>query len=162
MQALAAKHPWRFDVPLLLAVSIVLLAQGLTMPAMEIRAFFFWRDQYSILANIEHLFEHKRRAAAIILAAGSVVYPAVKIVGLLLMWILPFPAWWRRVLVRALRLLGRWSMVDVAAVAAIVVGSRVIGPLNAKPLPGVYIYAVGIIILMIATILMDRLTRRDH
>ena len=35
MQSLAARHPWRLDIPLLLSLSIVLLTQGVTTPAMD-------------------------------------------------------------------------------------------------------------------------------
>ena len=162
VESLAARHPWRVDLPVLLVVSFVLLVQGLTMPAMEIRAFLFWRDQYSIVSNIQTLYEDKQRTAAMVLAGCSVAYPAIKIAALFFLWIVPFPAGWRSGFVRALRLLGRWSMLDVFAVTAIVVGSRAIGPLQAKPLPGVYVYAASIFVLMIVTVLMDRLARHGR
>ncbi len=87
------------------------------------------------------------------------MYPLLKIFALFFLWFIPFPADWRRILLRLLRLLGRWSMLDVMAVTAIVLASRVIGPLAAKPLPGAFVYAVGICVLMIATVLMDLLSR---
>ena len=61
--------------------------------------------------------------------------------------------------VRLLRLLGRWSMLDVMAVTAIVAGSRVIFLVSAKPLQGMYVYAAGIFVLSVATLAMDRLAR---
>ena len=70
MHSLAARHPWRFDVPLMLSVSLVLLAQGLTMPAMQITAFIFWRSEYTIIENIRHLYETDRRPAAIVVAVA--------------------------------------------------------------------------------------------
>ena len=162
MHSLAARHPWRLDVPALLGLSLVLLVQGLTQPAMEIRAFFFWHDEYSILTNVAHFWKQDRREAAVILAACSIGYPLLKILVLFYFLLAPFPTRWRRRIVRFLRLLGRWSMLDVMAVAAIVVGSRVIGVLEARPLPGLYIYAAGILVLMVATVLMDRLAREKR
>jgi uncharacterized paraquat-inducible protein A len=106
---------------------------------MEIRALIFWRDQYSIISNIENFYQHGKMTAAVVLAACSVIYPAFKILALFFLWLAPMPAAWRRVAVRSLRLLGRWSMLDVLTVTAIVVGSRVIGPLDARPLPGIYV-----------------------
>ncbi len=158
MQSLAARYPWRLDVPLLLSVSLVLLAQGLTMPAMEIRALIFWVDQYSIISNIQNLYVKGKEPAAIALAVCSVGYPSVKILALLFLWLAPFPASWRSRCVHLMRLLGRWSLVDVFAVTAIVVGSRTLGLLvDAKPLIGIYVYAASIIVLMLATVLLDRL-----
>lgn len=159
MHSLAARHPWRLDVPLLLCASLVLLAQGLTRPAMQINALLFWQEQYSILSNIARMHRDGRHVPALLLAACSVAYPAIKIVVLFILWMVPFPARSRSRIVRALRLLGRWAMVDVLAVMAIVVVSRTVAFLEARPLPGIYIYAAGIIVLMIATVMIDRLAR---
>ncbi len=159
LQSLAARHPWRLDVPVLLSASLVLLVLGLSLPAMEIRALIFWLHKYSIISNIQNLHHRGKETAAVALAVCSVAYPGLKIFALFFLWFVPVPAGWRRVCVRLLRLLGRWSMLDVIAVAAIVLASRVIGPLKAKPLAGVYVYASSICILMIATVLMDQLTR---
>ncbi len=67
MHSLASRHPWRLDVPLLLSASLVLLAEGLTMPALQITAFIFWRSEFSILENIQRLYEGDRRPAGIVL-----------------------------------------------------------------------------------------------
>ncbi len=157
MHSLASRHPWRLDVPLLLSASLVLLVKGLTMPALQITAFIFWRSEYTILENIRHLYEGDRRSAGIALAACSVAYPLTKIALLFALWLLPAPARWRRGCVRLLRLLGRWSMLDVVAIAALVVGSRSIFLVKAEPLAGIYVYAAAIVVLMLATTLMDRL-----
>ncbi len=53
-------------------------------------------------------------------------------------------------------------MLDVFAVTALVVGSQTIALLDASPLPGIYVYGAGIFILMIATVLMDRLAHRGR
>ena len=159
MQSLAARHPWRLDVPLLLSASLVLIVQGLTLPAVEINAFLFWHSESTILENIDGLYYSKRRPAAIALAAGCVLYPALKILSLLFLWLAPFPPKWRSRFVRMLRLLGRWSMLDVMAVTAIVAGSRVIFMVSANPLEGMYVYAAGIIVLSFATLCMDRLAQ---
>ncbi len=159
MHSLAARHPWRFDVPLMLSISLVLLAQGLTMPVMRITAFIFWRSEYTIIENILNLYESDRRPAAIVLAVGAVAYPAMKIMALFFLWLAPFPARWRRRFVRLLRLLGRWSMLDVMAITVLVVGSSSIFLVEAKPLTGIYVYAASILVLMFSTVLMDTLAR---
>jgi uncharacterized paraquat-inducible protein A len=163
MQPLAAQHPWRFDIPLLLSISLVLLARGLTMPAMEIRTLIFWVDQYSIISNIQNLYAHGKRPAAVALTLCSIAYPMLKIGALFFLWLAPFPATWRSRCVHLLRMLGRWSLLDVLVVTAIVAGSRTIGFLvDAGPLPGIYVYGGAIIVLMIATVLMDRLAQHGR
>ena len=157
MHSLASRHPWRLDIPLLLSASLVLLAKGLTMPALQITAFIFWRSEYTILENIQRLCEGDRRAAGLVLAACSVAYPLAKIALLFSLWLLPAPVRWRRGCVRLLRLLGRWAMLDVLAITALVVGSRSIFLVEAEPLAGIYVYAAAIVVLMLATMLMDTL-----
>lgn len=131
------------------------------MPAMEIRALIFWVDRQSIISNIENLYDDGKRPAAIILAACSTAYPLMKILALLFLWLAPFPPNWRKRLVRLFRLLGRWSMLDVFAVTAIVAGSTAVGFLvDIRPLPGIYVYAAGIVALMLATLLMDQLAQK--
>ena len=100
LQSLAARHPWRLDVPLLLSASLVLVVLGLLLPAMEIRALIFWLHKYSIISNIENLYRRGKETAALILAACSVVYPLLKIFALFFLWFIPFPADWRRILLR--------------------------------------------------------------
>ena len=133
---------------------------------MEMKAtflfFVLWRDEYSILSNISHFWDQGRYEASVILAVCSVAYPLIKILMLFYMLLAPFPPRCRRRVVRFMRLLGRWSLLDVMAVAAIVLGSRVIFVLEARPLRGVYIYAAAIFVLMFATVLMDRLAREKR
>jgi uncharacterized paraquat-inducible protein A len=163
MQPLAARHPWRFDIPLLLSVSLVLLARGLTMPAMEIRTLIFWVDQYSIITNVQNLYRHGKGPAALALTLCSIAYPLLKIAALYFLWLAPFPATWRQRFVHLLRLLGRWSMLDVLAVTALVAGSRSLGFLvDATPLAGIYVYGAAIVVLMLATVMMDTLARHGR
>ncbi|MHC4991465.1 MAG: paraquat-inducible protein A [Planctomycetota bacterium] len=158
--ALTHRFPYRIEVPALLLASGVLLALGITMPALETRTFFFWREEYSISMNVAELHREGRRPAAFILAACAIVYPATKLLLLGYFWTMPFPRRWRSTAIRLLRLLGRWAMVDVFTISAIIVASSTIGPIHAKPKVGLYLYACGIIALMLVTLLMDRMARR--
>ena len=160
MASLARRHPYRLDVPLLLIASAVLIYLGLTLPAMETRTLIFWRAEYSILENTRRLHEQGKTTAAFIVLFCSVIYPAGKLLAMMWFWVIRFPATWRRRLMRLLRLMGRWSMVDVLVIAAIVLGSSVIGPLNATPRVGIYCFGAGIALQMVATVLMDRLARK--
>ena len=160
IRSLAARFPRRLDVPLLLGASLILLLSALCTPLLETRTLLFWRDEHSIIANVADLHNDRKIAAALILASCSVGYPLLKIGALWFLWIVPFSAVWRSRFVGLLRLLGRWSMVDVVAVAAIVLGSQAIGPMDARPLPGLYLFAAAILVLSVVTMLMDRLARR--
>lgn len=159
--SLLRRNPHRLDVPLLLFVTAALLTFGLTTPALETRTLILWRDEYSILHNIQQLYHDDKLTAACILAACSVVYPATKLALLWFFWLLPFPASWRMGSIRLIRLLGRWCMVDVLTITAIVLASLSIGPLKAEPKIGLYLYAAGVLCLMFVGLLIDRLARRS-
>ena len=105
----------------------------------------------------------RTKSAALALTLCSVAYPLLKIAALYFLWLAPFPAKGRRRCVHLLRLLGRWSLLDVFAVTALVTGSRSLGFLvDVAPLPGIYVYGASIVLLMIPTITMDRLARHGR
>lgn len=157
--SLRRRYRRRWDVPALLLVSGVLILAGLLLPAFETRTLMLWRSEYSILLNVQSLSRQDQHVAATILALCSVVYPAAKLATLALFWLFPFPYRWRARVITLLRVLGRWAMVDVLTIVTIVLASLTIGPLEATPRIGLYLYAAGIICLMIVALLMDRLAR---
>lgn len=157
--SLARRHPRRGDIPLLLIAAGALLTTGMMLPALETRTLFFWRQEYSIVMNVVDLEREGKRVAAVILGLCSIAYPVSKLLMLGYFWLMPFPHSWRFQVIRLLRLLGRWSFIDVLAVTAIVVCSLTIGPMDASPRVGLYLYAGGVLCLMIVTLLMDRLAR---
>lgn len=157
---LARRHPRRIDVPVLLIAAACMLAAGVVLPALETRTLFFWHDEFSVIDNVVELNRRGQRIAAATLGVCSIVYPVSKLITLGLFWITPFPHRWRSRIIRLLRLLGRWSMLDVLTMTAIIVGSLTIGPVRSTPKIGLYLYAGGIICLMIVTLLMDRLAAR--
>src|SRR5262245_51421802 len=124
--SLQRRFPHRIDIPLLLLGSGVLMAWGLVTPAVETHA-LFWRNEYSIILNLRQMSEDGRHAAAAIIALCSIVYPFSKLALLLFFWFLPFPARWRWRSIQFVRLLGRWSMVDVFTMTSIILGSMTIG-----------------------------------
>ncbi len=157
---LARRYPRRVEIPLLLFAAGAMLTLGLTLPALQTRTLFFWKDEYSVLLNIVRLNEEGKRTAAVILAACSVVYPAIKFILLGYFWFMPFPHGWRFRVIRMLRLLGRWAMVDVLTIVSIVAASMTIGPLQATPRAGLFLFAGGIFALMLAGLAMERLARK--
>lgn len=147
-------------MPLLLLATGAMLALGLMLPAMQTRTALFWRDEYSIYMNVLRMSREGRQSTAAILAICSIAYPLAKLGLLGYFWLMPFPDRWRAGIIRLLRLLGRWSMVDVFAMSAIILASMTIRPLDATPKIGLYLYAGGILTLMFTALLMDRLARK--
>ena len=143
---------------MLIVASTVLITVGLLTPAVETEV-LFWNDRYSILFNLAQMSREGNHVAATIIAACSVAYPAVKIGLLSFFWLFPFPATWRWRSIQLVRILGRWGMVDVFALTSIVLASATIGPVKATPKIGLFLYASGILCLMLTGLLMSRLAR---
>jgi uncharacterized paraquat-inducible protein A len=156
--SLRRQYPRRIDIPLLIVISAALISAGLLTPAVKTEA-LFWRDEYSILFNVKKMSDDGKHAAATILAICSVAYPALKIGLLSFFWLFPFQPRWRWRSIQLARLLGRWGMVDVFAMTSIVLASATIGPLKATPKIGLFLYASGILCLMLVGLLMSRLAR---
>lgn len=156
--SLRRRFPGRIDIPALILISAALIGTGLSIPAVETRA-LFWREEYSIILNMQEMSRDGKHAAATILAVCAVGYPAVKVGLLGFFWLFPFPAAWRWRSIQLLRLLGRWGMVDVMAMASIIAASMTIGPLEATPKLGLFLYASGILSLSVTGFLMSRMAR---
>ncbi len=157
--SLRKRYRKRVDVPVLLLASGGLILAGLLLPAFETRTLLLWRDEYSILLNVQALSQQDKHVAATILALCSVVYPALKFGMLAFFWLLAFPYRWRARVISLLRVFGRWAMVDVFTIVTVVLASLTVGPLEATPQIGLYLYAGGIICLMFVALQMDRLAR---
>jgi paraquat-inducible protein A len=103
------------------------------------------------------MIRERKHSAAVILLFCCVGYPVIKLGILSFFWMFPFPATWRASSIALLHLLSRWSMIDVLAMTAIVLASMTIGPLQATPKPGLYFYALGIVLLTFTAMLMSRI-----
>lgn len=157
--SLRKRYRQRVDVPLLLLASGALILAGLLLPAFETRTLLLWRSEYSILLNVRSLNQQDKHVAATILALCSVGYPAAKLAALTFFWLFPFPYRWRYRVIALLRMLGRWAMVDVLTIVTVVLASLTVGPLEATPRIGLYLYAAGIMCLMFVALQMDKLAR---
>jgi paraquat-inducible protein A len=142
----------------LLLLASATLAAGLSMPVVTLRSGLV-RDSYSVPEGIADLARSGEVALALIVLAFSVVFPIVKLVLLARVLFRPLPEEARARLVRALELLGRWSMLDVFVIA-ILIGSVHLGILSeAYAERGIYVFGAGILLSMFATLSVHRLLR---
>lgn len=147
-------------MPLALALAIMLLVLGWTLPLLETRTLVFWRDEFSILGNIRALWRDDDRLAAGLMLGASIIYPAGKALMLLWFLVMPFPARMRGRMLRLLRFTERWAFVDVIVIALIILASLALGPVKSTPQPGLYAFAGGILMLSITAFLLERAARR--
>jgi paraquat-inducible protein A len=146
----------RLPIALWSAASITLLL-GLSLPVVTLRA-GFTHDTYSVLGGIADLMRSGEVLLALIVLGFSVFFPRAKLVVLARVLFHPADAARRARLVRTLERLGRWSMLDVFVIA-ILIGAVHLGILSeAHGEPGVYVFGAGILLAMLATHTVQRLS----
>ena len=151
----AAGAAWRAlrraEIPVVLVFASAALSIGISTPLITVEKAFFLENDYSIWSGVTGLWEDGELFLAALVFFFSFVFPILKL--LLLAWI-----WFGRMgferrtrAVQALEELGRWSMLDVFAVAILIVATK-LGPLaQVYPQPGVYWFAAAVLASMVAT-----------
>jgi paraquat-inducible protein A len=153
------QHPKRLDLPALGLAAAVLLGAGLTLPIVTLKELAIGRHTYSILSGIWAMLGSGEIFLGLILLAFSVAFPIGKLTTLLVVWMVPMEAQRQRRIVRWLRRLGKWSMLDVLVVV-LFVGSVRLGFLaDATAGVGTLVFAGAILLSLIETILMSRCLR---
>lgn len=140
----------------LLLATATCLALGLSLPVMQVEKFSFWESDYSIVTGVIGLLSDGEYLLAAIIFFFSVLFPVVKLVVLWRVWQNPRTHARRLRLLRALSKLGRWSMLDVLAVAILVVAGMLRAVADLEPRVGIYAFAIGVVLSMLATAWIQR------
>jgi paraquat-inducible protein A len=152
----------RVDVLALLCAACVTLYFGLSLPLITVEKALFLRTQYSVWGGVVGLWEDGDWFLAGVVFFFSFVFPIAKLALLVWIWFMPTAQARRASWLRALEVLGKWSMLDVFVVAILIVATK-LGPLAlVKPKAGVYYFAAAILSSMIATVLVRRLAVRQR
>lgn len=160
LQALATYYPRQRGVLVLLLMAAVSLALGLTQPILQVEKFIFWESDYSVITGIIGLYEDGEYLLAFVIFFFSLVFPVAKLVLLLIVWRAKMSHTQRFKVLRGLSTLGKWSMLDVFAVAILVVAGKLGAVADVQPRVGVYLFAAGVVLSMLATGWIYRLALR--
>lgn len=159
-QSLCQFFPKRFDIPLMIFSSGILLVVGLSLPLMKVEKMIFWKNEYSVITGILGLMHDQEYFLAAILFFFSVVFPAIKLITLGILWQVKFDETKRRRILEWLGVLGKWSMLDVFVVAILIVAVK-LGPLaNVEPKIGVYVFSLAIAAAILTTMQVEKLAKR--
>lgn len=150
-------HPKRLDIPILILTAFILLVTGLSLPLLKIQQMIFWKSNYSVFSGVIDLFQHGDYALAALIFFFSVLFPFVKLLLLFVLWEVKLNEDKRRLIIRWLGALGKWSMLDVFIVAIIVVIVK-IGPLaKTEAQPGIYFFTASIFLSLVTAMLIESL-----
>lgn len=161
-RSLAVLHPRRWYVPVGLLAALGLLIAGLMLPVMRIETLIFWEDNYSIVTGAISLWKNDHPVLAVILFAFSVVFPNVKLAGLLMVWFWPLVESARARILWWVDVLGRWSMLDVFVVAVTIVLTQSKSFLDADARAGLYVFSGAVVLSMLMTLEVERITKKGR
>ena len=159
-RSLMELYPRQAIVPIALLLCTGLLIAGLSLPILHAQQMIFWKSSYSVWRGIASLWEQQERGLAVVVFFFSIVFPFAKLLLLTLVWFVRLTGTQRVRLLHWLGLLGKWSMLDVFAVAILIVLVK-LGPLaNVEPRLGVYIFAAAILSSMFTTMYVEYLASK--
>lgn len=159
-KALCHFYPKRYDVPVFILGSAILLGVGLSLPLFKVTQMVFWKSSYSIITSVVDLWKQREYFLASVIFVFSVVFPTVKLLTLFLLWSLKLSDERRSLLLKGLALLGKWSMLDVMILAVTIVVVKLRAFAQVEPRTGVYLFSAAIFLSMIATMHVERLARK--
>jgi paraquat-inducible protein A len=160
--SLSQLHPWRLEVPVLVFGSAALLVTGLSKPLMRVEKLVFWKNDYSVFTGIVSLYHDNQLMLAAVLFFFSMVFPFVKLTMLLVLWWAKLGESRRETMLRWLGFLGKWSMLDVFAVAIMIVLVK-LGPLaSVEPEPGLYFFCGAILASMLTTMYVEFIAHKAY
>lgn len=156
--ALRRRFRTAWDVAPLLALATATLALGLTLPILDVEKFLFWESNYSVVTGVANLFDANEYLLGFVILLFSIVFPIAKLGVLATLWWGKFTHEQRFALLRRLEQVGRWSMLDVFAVAILVVAGKLGMVADVRARAGIYLFAAAILVSMLATWRVKQLT----
>jgi paraquat-inducible protein A len=157
-RSLRSQFPRRQEIPILLAASAILLPLGLVLPTVTLSTMAgISGSTYSVITGILELARSGDVFLALLIFTFSLVFPILKLTMLIVIWFHGMKPDRREQALHALRVLGKWSMLDVFVVVSLV-GAIQFGFLaTAAPRIGIYLFSAAILSCMLATSLESRL-----
>ncbi|MCY3001299.1 MAG: paraquat-inducible protein A [Planctomycetota bacterium] len=158
--ALVRLHKRRIDVPLALLVAIAALYFGLSLPVIKVKGIFV-ATEYSVWGGVKGLWEDSEHLLAIIVFLFSFVTPIAKLALIARLWFAPMAAASRRRVLEWMEGVGRWSMLDVFAVAILIVVNKIGKTSPVTAMAGVYWFCGAILLSMALTWSVRRVALRS-
>lgn len=141
----------RFILSLLILAAAICLGLGLTLPVIKLTKLYVWTDEHSMVSIIWALYKDGELLLAAIVGIFSVVFPILKLVYLLAAaFVGPDEHGEKGRWLADLEWLGKWSMLDVLALALTVFYVKSSSLADAVSLPGLYFFTGAVVLTMIA------------
>ena len=141
----------RFFLSLAIIGASVCLALGVSLPIIKLTRFVFWSTEHSLLSTVRVLLRDGQVFLGGTILAFSIVFPAFKLLYLLLVSTLPVTELRRQQRrLKALEWLGKWSMHDVLVLALTIFFIKSQGVYDAASLYGVYFFTAAVVLMILS------------
>ena len=145
-----------FFVGLMIVGAVACLVLGLTMPVVELTYFYVWTDRHSFISIVRALYAEQELFLAGILVVFSMLFPAIKLVYLLVAYTcMAAGEGTRQRMLNRMSWLGKWSMLDVLVLALVIFYVKASAFTQASALPGIYFFSGAVLMTMIAYALVE-------
>jgi len=153
-------NPWQYWlVNGLLVITAVTLGFGLVMPLITFKQLVFFTNTFSIVSGVKALYSQNQYLLFTVVMVFSIIIPILKLVLLAVNW--NYPAidalHWRSRLLSLSVALGRWSMLDVFAVAVFVVMMKINLISEVQTHRGLLVFTFAVVGLMCLNVYIKRL-----
>jgi len=142
-------------------VVLVMHLTSLFIPAIQVERLLFFTDIVTIWGAIVELFRRGEIVIGLVLFLFTAAFPALKLAAVIHLFASPSigdPRLHQRL--RRLEWLGKWSMLDVFVAALLVVSLTATGLADARFLPGMYLFAVAVILTLLLSSRLSMLAHR--
>lgn len=132
-------------------LAAVFFALGIILPVVRFTTIYVWTNEHSIATIIYALYSSQEYLLCALLLAFSIVFPFLKLFHLVTLVASPgLPAHLRPKSISTMEWLGRYSMTDIMVLALLISYVNASGYTEASVEPGVYFFAVSVLITMLA------------
>ena len=145
----------RVVIALLLLISSLSFALGITLPILYVQKLYFFEETPSIISLIGALWEEGSTAIALAVAAFSILFPLVKLGIVFVSAVAPRTQLARSQAMQWASVLSKWSMMDVLLVAIVIVAAKTSAMADALVQPGLWFYATSALTGAIAASLLQ-------
>ena len=141
----------RFILSLLILAAAICLGLGLTLPVLKLTKLYVWTDEHSMVSIIWALYQDDELLLATIVGVFSIIFPILKLVYLLAAaFVGPDERSETHRWLGDIEWLGKWSMLDVLALALTIFYVKSSNLADAVTLPGIYFFTAAVVLTMIA------------
>ncbi len=144
----------------MLASALTLQVIALCVPFIEMSMFLHESTTYGLLTSIRLMWGSELYVIAILIITFSVIFPFLKLSGLLLAWMVLPPGRMRTGLIGLLGRLGKWSMIDPFCVILLVALASDQWAVGAETQVGIFCFLCAIVLSMILSMMMIHCDRK--